>query len=132
MVRAIALSREAPAGLQMGRNEPEKNEGEDMRTLSVDELDQVSGGALPLVAAAVKYAAPAIAAIAAVTYGTIKALESAKELCKEGADAQVKSKLVDMSCSGVKKPEVRLPSRPVDPNDRNGMLKANVPDAVFG
>ncbi len=102
-----------------------------MRTLVAEELDQVSGGAVPLVAVAVKYALPALATIAAATYMTVRALDHAKELCKDGANAQVKSKVVEMSCSAPKKAEVSVSSPPVDFNERDGMLKAKFPDAIF-
>ena len=93
-----------------------------MRTLSVDELDRVGGGVLPLVAV-VKVAIPVVAATAASAYVIVKGLEVAKELCEKGSNAQVKSKIVDMSCTAVKKPELGSSMPPPSLSDPNGMLK---------
>jgi hypothetical protein len=102
-----------------------------MRTLAIDEMEQVGGGALPLLAVA-KFALPIIAGTAAGTYVIVKGLEFAKELCEQGASAQVKSKIVEMSCTAVKKPEGSASSPTQSFGDPGGMLKARFPDATYG
>ena len=101
-----------------------------MRTLSVNELEQVGGGVLPLVAV-IKVAVPVIAATAASAYVIVKGLEFAKELCEKGSNAQVKSKIVDMSCTAVKKPEVGSSTPPPSLSDPGGMLKGKFLEETY-
>lgn len=101
-----------------------------MRTLSVDELERVGGGVFPVVAV-VKIALPVIAGTVAGAYVIAKGLEVAKELCEKGSDVQVKSKIVSMSCTAVKKSEVGPGTPPQSPSNPDGILKAKFPDLTY-
>lgn len=114
-----------------------------MRTLELDEIEQVSGGAVPLIAAIVPIVQAAIPVVttlaaaattitvAAIAASTVKkAIDGAADLCKNGAEATIKSPTVDMSCSG-KKDEQAKGKAAGDPSSLPpGMLKAMMPDFV--
>ncbi len=99
-----------------------------MRTLTVGELEQVGGGALPVLALA-KIAIPVVTAAATTVYVTIRALETVQKLCEEGSNSQMKTKIVDLSCTAVPRPEAGSPSTK-NADDPASQLKAKFPDKV--
>ena len=72
-----------------------------------------------------------IAATAASAYVIVKGLEFAKDPCEKGSNAQVKSKIVDMSCTAVKKPEVGSSTPPPSLSDPGGMLKGKFLEETY-
>lgn len=110
-----------------------------MRTLEWNEVEQVSGGAVPLVALVpvIKAITPIANAIvtaagtAAATWiaaSTVsKALENAAEVCKDGGEASVKSLTADMACSGKKNEGTETKGAPL-PNPPAGLLRAMIPE----
>jgi hypothetical protein len=77
-----------------------------MRTLELNEIEQVAGGLLPVaLVPLIKAAAPVVATVvtAVVAASVVRdALEEAAKLCSEGADVTVKSPVVELSCSAKK------------------------------
>ncbi|MEN9419158.1 MAG: hypothetical protein RI988_2778 [Pseudomonadota bacterium] len=114
-----------------------------MRTLEWKEVEQVSGGALPLVALVpmIQAVTPVVTTIVTAGAGAVAtwmgvsaikdAIDKAATLCKEGASATVKSPVVDVSCSG-KKDEQSTPKQDTKTtNPPPGVLRAMMPD-FFG
>lgn len=110
-----------------------------MRTLEWNEVEQVSGGVLPLVAIVpvIKSITPIATTIVTVV-GTAtatwiaastvsKALEKASEVCKDGGEASVKSLTADMACSGKKNEGTEKKGAPL-PNPPAGLLRAMMPE----
>ncbi len=114
-----------------------------MRTLEWKEVEQVSGGVLPLVGLvpAIKAATPIVTTIVTATAGAVAtligvsaikdAIDKAADVCKEGASATVKSAVVDVSCSGKKDENSTSKQGAKVANPPPGVLKAMMPE-FFG
>lgn len=112
-----------------------------MRTLELNEMEQVGGGLLPVaIVPLLKVTLPYVTTVAtaATTIGlalaaskTVShALDKASELCSEGSDAQVKSPVVELSCTAKKDGQPGNQRKGPLPNPPGGLLKAMIPEAL--
>ncbi len=110
-----------------------------MRTLALNEVEQVGGGLLPgaivpLAKLALPYVTPVVTAVTSIGLAwtaskTVShALDKASELCSEGSDAQVKSAVVDLSCTAKKDGQSSHQRKAPSPNPPSGLLKAMMPE----
>jgi|688.fasta_scaffold529886_2 hypothetical protein len=110
-----------------------------MRTLALNEIEQVGGGVLPFaVVPLIKAAAPIVATVVtaattiiggmAVASSINRAIDKAAEACKDGSEATVKSPIVEMSCSP--KADVQPASRHPQRTPPPGVLQAMMPQYV--
>jgi hypothetical protein len=105
-----------------------------MRTLELNEIEQVAGGLLPVaLVPLIKAAAPVVATVvtAVVAASVVRdALEEAAKLCSEGADVTVKPPVVELSCSAKKDGQGTQGQGPRKTTPPPGMLKAMLPEFI--
>lgn len=108
---------------QLGRNS--------MRTLEVQELDMVSGGAVQLaVIGAIKVGgaiATGLATLAGVVYLGKKAIEESSELCNSGSNVTMRTPKVEISCTAVQRPSSPSSSPTKSAFGSDDLLRARMP-----